>query len=298
VYLPRMSFTRVNHCAASWGICASSHLLVPVSWLSSYTGMSHISDVLSRCIHLTIVTAYFLTLFGTTIVHMHTYPSIWSITVYTVPWFLSPTPNESDSITQSSPHSKRISPPSNQTHDSVIVLHHLRDRFSKFDDVEDIIPEPILFPTKSSGMHPVPRQPSFNRPVWAQNAFPRRGLDIPFVRKEDTTSIESDESTEMKAAPIGLAAPQPRPAQPRRGIDQPFAKKADYPTVPVAAYGESTLQVPHYDLRRLSPLERKHTVSPVFMHKVQDQDSPIPLPKVDEWIQADSGGGPSIPARR
>jgi len=261
----------------TWGVCASSYLLVPLSWLSSFA-----------------VIAYFLTLFGTTMAHMHAYPSIWWRTVYSVPWFVSPTSNETtiQPKLRSLSHSRMISASSNTSQDSFIV-RYLRNPFSsKIDDVENNISEPILFPRGSNGLHPVPRQPRGSLPGWAQNATARRALDMPFARKDDTTVTENDMET------IELAEPQPRIAQPRRGVDKPFATRVDGLTVPLAAYNDGTpLQVPHFDTRPLSPLQRKLTVSPVFSHKVKDQNVPIPLPKLSEWVRADSNHGQGAPRR-
>jgi len=87
-----------------------------------------------------------------------------------------------------------------------------------------------------------------------------------------------------------VAAPQPVIAQARRGIDPPFARKMDIPNVPPAAHfaNTQTLQVPHFDTHPISPVQRKLTVSPVFSNRIKDQDVPIPLPKLSEWVRADS----------
>jgi len=271
VYSMELVFKEADRCLATWGICASSHILVPVSWLSSIPPYT--------------VIAYFLMLFGTTTAHMHTYPLIWWGSIYTVPWFASPTPNEADATTQPEPasgfpsRSKTQSVLSNRN--SFIAVRFLRHRFSaKVDDVESIS-EPILFPRQSNGLHPVPARGSL--PGWARKATIRRGLDTPFTWKKDP------------AETIKLAAPQPRIAQPRRGVDPPFATKVDGPTVPPTIYIEGNLPVPRFNTRPLSPLQRELTVSTAFSQKVEDQDSPIPLPNVSEWIRADSKyvhGGP------
>lgn len=254
----------------TWGICTSSHLLVPVSWLSSFT-----------------VIAYFLMLFGTTMAHLHSYPLIWWNTVYSVPWFVSPTLNEPDTMTEPKPQSlsgpKTISASSDTRHGSFIAVRYLQHRFSsKIDDIEHIS-EPILFPPHSNGLHAV--LPRNSLPGWAQKATTRRGLDMPFPMTEDITT---------PAEIVELSAPQPRIAQPRRGVDSPFATRVDGHTVPPAIYTEGSLQVPHFDTRPISPLQRKLTVSPAFSHKMEDQDSPIPLPKLSEWIRADSINGQSF----
>jgi len=240
----------------AWGICASSHLLVSASWLSSFT-----------------IISYFLMLFGAAIAHMHSYPFIWWNTVYSVPWFVPPTSNEPDPRqSEGSPsRSKIMSASSDRSHESSIAVRYLRHRFStKIEEVENLT-EPILFPRQNNGLPAV--QPRASLPGWAQKGIIRRGLDTPFARKEDTASAA--ETSE-------LATPQPRKAHFRRGVDPPFATRVG-PTIPPAIYIASN---PHFDVHPLSLLRHKNTISPAFSHNVEDQDSPIPLPSHSEWIPA------------
>jgi hypothetical protein len=58
---------------SEWGVCASSILLVPSTWLSSILSL-----------------AYFLALFVTIMAHKSIYPDIWKRTVYTIEWFGRP----------------------------------------------------------------------------------------------------------------------------------------------------------------------------------------------------------------
>lgn len=209
---------------------------------------------------------------------MHSYPSVWRSSVYSMPWFVSPTPNDPVATTPTA-DSKPTPAPSPASRDSFIVMRFLRNRSStKMDDVENNISEPILFPRKSNGLLGISPPP--NMPGWVQRAASRRGLDTPFTRKDD--------SDEYNMETVELAEPQPRVAQLRRGVDQPFTTKADDPTVPPAVHIAGNLPVPYPDTRPLSPLQRKRSVSPVFKNKVDNQDAPIPLPKHSEWIRADS----------
>lgn len=228
--------------------------------------------------------------------HIRTYPSVWWGTVYSVPWFSPATPNlpVTTAETKSRPpsHSKAPSTSSKNGRDSFIVLRYLNDRFlSGAEDPENQISEPILFPTKSSGLQKdSTRRSTMNRPAWARQATARRGLDAPF-RKIDTTDDAASAETKVDGDNPGykeVAAPQP--IQARRGIDPPFAKKMDIPNLPPAAYlaNTQTLQVPHSDMHPQSPVQRKLTVSPVFSNRINDQDAPIPLPKLSEWVRADS----------
>ncbi|TFY82557.1 hypothetical protein EWM64_g1457 [Hericium alpestre] len=55
---------------APFSVCASSTVLVPVSWLAGI-----------------LLLAYFLAIFSTSIAHMGEYPDIFSHTIYSAPWF-------------------------------------------------------------------------------------------------------------------------------------------------------------------------------------------------------------------
>jgi len=203
-----------------------------------------------------------------------------------VPWFISPTSNPP--VTTSPPKSR---PPSQSKtdRDSFIVLRYLDDRFSSgIEDVESQIVEPILFPTKSNGLQQdLPRESIMNRPAWARKGTSRRGLDTPFGRKtEDTEDTASTDTKVESPNHIKFAAPQPLIAQARRGVDPPFARKVDIPNVPPAVHiaNTQTLEVPHFD----TPIQRKLTVGPAFSYRMGNLDAPIPLPKLSEWIRADS----------
>ncbi|KAI0065470.1 hypothetical protein BV25DRAFT_1693584 [Artomyces pyxidatus] len=55
---------------APFSVCASSTVLVPVSWLIGL-----------------LMLGYFLTLLGMSVGHMHTVANIWTSSIYSVPWF-------------------------------------------------------------------------------------------------------------------------------------------------------------------------------------------------------------------
>lgn len=167
-----------------------------------------------------------------------------------------------------------------------------------------VLPVPPMSRPQSNGSQPsvppMPR-PLSSRPAWAKKTSGRRGLDSPFGTKSEASSSGSGPHAHVApstlyygGANLNLAAPQPQIAQMRRGVDQPFARRVDGPAVPPAVHphpaaeSRDNLQVPHFDVRPLTPVQRKRTVSPVFSEKVHDQDSPIPLPQRSEWIQADS----------
>lgn len=63
-------FIMCQPTSGNWEACASSSLLVPTAWLSTFTLLS-----------------YLFVLFITTVAHLRTQPDIWSLTVCSVPWF-------------------------------------------------------------------------------------------------------------------------------------------------------------------------------------------------------------------
>jgi hypothetical protein len=70
-------------------MCASSSLLVLTVWFGTMTGTHPFSS--SRFSHRAeqahSAFGYFLVLFVTAVTHASTYPTVWSTTVYDVPWF-------------------------------------------------------------------------------------------------------------------------------------------------------------------------------------------------------------------
>ena len=217
---------------------------------------------------------------------MGTHPLIWWNSIYSVPWFPAPEPITTTENQQQSPSNHT----NNSTRNSFIVLRFDRDgQLTRPDDEESRISEPILFPERSSGLQPpaLPMsRPESTRPTWAKKTSGRRGLDSPFGTKSEDSS---ESGLHLYPPPSNLDPAVPKP-QLRRGIDQPFIKRVDGTAVPPtahhpAAQPRNDLQV---DVRSLTPVQRKRSVSPVFSEKVYDLDSPIPLPQRSEWIQAAS----------
>jgi len=80
------------HTSSTWGVCASSSLLVPTTWLSSITFLT-----------------YFFAVFLTTMAHRHLYPDIWRRKISTIEWFGQPSERSSKEKTiqdffRGSPH--------------------------------------------------------------------------------------------------------------------------------------------------------------------------------------------------
>ncbi|KZP24767.1 hypothetical protein FIBSPDRAFT_406380 [Athelia psychrophila] len=200
---------------ASWGVCASSFTLVPVSWLAAF-----------------IAIAYFLLLIGTAVSHMNVYPTIWWKTVYTVPWFVPPAPNPPPEPKPPTP-APNSDAASRKSRDSFMVVRYLRGRMpSKASDLEQP-EEPILFPPQSSGLlpPPMPALPpaavtnvhfppeqarmstasSSRRPQWAkhQASLSRRGRDPPFAPVAPVAMDDSGYAGTEEDSVQGTDAPSP-----------------------------------------------------------------------------------------
>ncbi|KII88626.1 hypothetical protein PLICRDRAFT_176193 [Plicaturopsis crispa FD-325 SS-3] len=142
-----------------WGVCASSYLVVSVSWSSSMT-----------------LLAYFLALFVTSMMHARTYPNLWSLTVYKVPWFTErdalqppavPTKDVYAPSTTSTPPSLRSRP----SDDPFSLFRLVCKRWSRLGG--DPESGPSMFNPESRAEHDV-------RAPWAQRLRTKRGVDQPF----------------------------------------------------------------------------------------------------------------------
>jgi len=133
------------------GICASSSLLVPVSWLATL-----------------IILTYSLTICITSITHSTSLPSIWTTPVSAVPWFGS---GAAPSAART--RSKAFLSPGEE---SCAVTKYIAERWEKLSGIEHQSSGPILFS--------IGRQSTIDsaRPAWARRQKTRRGLDNPFTK--------------------------------------------------------------------------------------------------------------------
>lgn len=210
--------------------CTSSSVLVPVTWLATFT-----------------LIAYCLTLAITTIMHAQTFHDVWSVSVYAVPWFgvNPPVAARKAPITVLD-----ISAPmKDASADSEVSSRISREMPKPGEDVEAALPkisDPI---SVSLNLISAP---------WAIGKLGRRGVDPPFATKDSDSSV-----------------PPARPRPPRPGV--------------VTRYFE------------LSWFSRKSQVQPnpqtpggAFTRTPGNEDAPIPLPRLSEWIRADAAKGINV----
>jgi hypothetical protein len=197
-----------------------------------------------------IVITYLFVLFIVTFTHSRTQPTIWSAAICSVPWF---TRGESDARGD-------VSCRPDEKNDS--------QQFSYLNKGD--VDAPPDLPQKADGQGELP--------LWARRLHVRRGIDPPFAASSLTTpSARGSSATATAPAPLPSApTQQSKLAQPHgsRFIER-FQESNFEPPVP---WWETPAQ---YGLQ-FTP----HTE--VFPHKVDDHDSPIPLPHLSEWIRADA----------
>ncbi|KIK98843.1 hypothetical protein PAXRUDRAFT_627810 [Paxillus rubicundulus Ve08.2h10] len=139
-----------------WATCASSSLLVPVSWLATL-----------------IILTYCLTIYITSTAHATSLPSIWTTPVSAVPWF---GPIAAPSQLTAQKDSKAFSS-SSASDEPCAITAYIAERWEKLSGIErqSAPTGPILF---SKGRQSV----DSTRPAWARQEKARRGVDNPFSR--------------------------------------------------------------------------------------------------------------------
>ncbi|OCH95032.1 hypothetical protein OBBRIDRAFT_788769 [Obba rivulosa] len=192
-------------------LCASSLLLVVLTWLSS-----------------SILVVYLLMLTTSVAAHRRI-PAIWRASVYAVPWFMSPL----------LPISNDQRPPKTRARESTTWAGH--PVWSAHEDENDAQEVPLTppgllrdpsvsekTPDSSSG----PRAGSVNsqgrRPQWAKKIALRRGLDQPFAVRIPPTPFEKS----VWSATTARGTPRPPPKCATRSDLGPFADQGEYAVDP------------------------------------------------------------------
>ncbi|KAK0450762.1 hypothetical protein EV421DRAFT_1774940 [Armillaria borealis] len=228
---------------ANWSVCASSTLLVPTTWLKSF-----------------LVLAYVFSLFVSAVTHSHEHSSIWSKSVYTVPWFRSTTPDASSD--------------GGSSHTVAAKLGYGNDSWSQY-----------LGDIASTGDR---KRKVAEKTHWADKTQIRRGVDDPFVkRSDDSTSANSSRRSSEEISSPTFQSPRTPPAPPRaeskpQSIGSRFIERFRESRV-LARPGQS-----HFSM------ESFMTSGGAFPRDVDDHDKPIPLPRLSEWMRADAKKGITV----
>ncbi|KAI6045389.1 hypothetical protein EDC04DRAFT_55519 [Pisolithus marmoratus] len=154
----------ICHLQWTWSTCASSSLLVPVTWMVTL-----------------IILTYCLTICITTFVHAPSIPEIWRMRVSSVPWFnvhaTVPSPTAEAHIFAKEP-TKAFSRLSNASAESCAVTKYITERWGRLTHIESQSESASKLALSSQGNESI----DSTRPAWARQKDRRRGIDQPFAK--------------------------------------------------------------------------------------------------------------------
>ena len=195
----------------------------------------------------------------TTYTHSRYLPSIWCTSVYAVPWFSS----DNVSTAPGEPGVKALFDPENDTWTRYLADIAGTSERKRQHSVDTLEKAP-------NTQNPVEKAP------WAQGAGIRRGVDEPFMRRDD------DSSTNTSRTRV------PLPERPAR-------------MEPTKALSVGSRFIERFrESRILSRPGQSHfscdsttSAATSFPQDVEDHDQPIPLPRLSQWMRADATKGSS-----
>ncbi|KAH9484238.1 hypothetical protein JR316_0003718 [Psilocybe cubensis] len=200
--------------------------------------------------------AYFLTLAISTLVHKDSYPHIWRQTVYTIDWF---------GQNRASPNKDKVVRDFFQTK----PYSDDEDPYSAFyEDIESTSGRKKAYPIRDSIEESTP---------WAPTNI-RRGIDHPFARPQGSASSTRTSPTLNPIAHTSFDLSFPSFPDRTAGVGVAGSRYVEkFRESGVLARSESPAQyTTHYHAHKSS-----------FPLSVTDDDKPIPLPRLSEWIRAD-----------
>ncbi|KAF8447601.1 hypothetical protein L210DRAFT_3526814 [Boletus edulis BED1] len=238
------------HTHSSWAMCASSSLLVHISWLATLT-------IFSYCLTICVASA----------THATSLPDIWITPIPHVPWFRPDVDIEAP-VPATIPHlpaRKPLQIPSSPTsvrEASCAVSKYLAERWEKLSHISrhPTSSGPILFNGGRQSADP-------NRPTWARQYRVRRGVDDPFAKPLPP----------RKEPPVTVVLPPPPPRTHSRQV----VVSRDSSTVDGSE--------PRGMVRTLSSSTLPSRTPSMFPQKITNPDLPIPRPNnMSEWVRADA----------
>lgn len=185
---------------ASLAVCASTTILVPISWLAA-----------------TLLLGYFIAIMSLCIAHLRLYPALWSMSLYEIAWFVEADAyDKRDSVPQLPPLNA-----SALTRLSVVSRRHSTSSLPR--DVENQVPVSASLDREKPLPSPVPSN------VWWGRLLPGRpGKDHPFsirrVRRPEFQWQSNDNEGDLG---YGRHAPSTDP-----GSQVPSPGVSQYPPYP------------------------------------------------------------------
>lgn len=150
----------ICHSQWTWSTCASSSLLVPVTWMV-----------------VLIILTYCLTICITALLHAPSIPDVWRMPISSVPWFNvdAKVPSPSAKVFAKE---KAFSRYSNASAESCAITKYITERWGRLTHIESQSESPSKVALSSKGHESIDNA----RPVWARQKDGRRGVDQPFAK--------------------------------------------------------------------------------------------------------------------
>ncbi|KAJ3560106.1 hypothetical protein NP233_g11050 [Leucocoprinus birnbaumii] len=243
--------------ANDWSTCASTSVLIPVSWINAF-----------------IAFAYFFVLFICVMSHVRTYPDVWARTIYTVDWFVDPRMKAFLHDATSQPRMVSWSE----------YLQGVRSTAQRrYLDASEAERDVEKAPWAENISVRRGKDDPYAASTWA---YSQSGRSTPFSfgssghRTGESVSDFSElfPSRRMTTATENASIPPRPPAPPPKTLSKGSA----------SSFGSKFIERLSRDIRK-SPqhtLPQLRSMSP-FPSSIEDHDAPIPLPHKSEWVRAE-----------
>lgn len=301
--------------------CASSSLLVALSWISCMLRTSAFPTNPKRELILRTVLLYSFSLLTTTITHMNTVPDVWTSSIRAVPWFVGP-PSSLECPPSYDEKARRFEALINDSRASIHYSTPIFERHTKALPPSPL--EPPKFPMspvsprwqnrkgsagslESAGVEYNRRMTWTNRmsgalshrmsmesmrPGWAKRLSARRGVDLPFNMNLPRFAVKTPPPV-RPLRPFKLkshwsqstSSPPPVPSRPPKArVAGTSAGPLDTSLSPTSTF--------YIDLERDAVVPVDPVTRPVsygmFPEDVMDPDQPITRVQRSEWVSARS----------
>ena len=221
------------------------------------------------------VLAYFLILFITSALHVHDVPAIWSTSIFIVEWF------PSHSCDRASVHKPESEPSVYRDSEE----GGFRDSWGRY----------WPFKRRDPGSRDSDQQSQQSRistrPKWSKALTIRRGIDEPFGGKgsRNNTIASKRDSAPHTGGDLLLPPEVVHSKESLTGRSEgsryvELFRESILPPIP-------TTQLDTHSYYGLGSTSR---VTSPFPIKLADNDKPIPLPRLSEWIRADEEKGINV----
>lgn len=257
--------------------CASSTLLMVISWVSSSLRESPIRISPCHLLTIAVVLLYLFGLIGVTSAHSSSLADVWGAAVTAVPWFeMTQRPGSSTSgrtlFDRKDPERQDYESPVFKDDESLYSEESSKPQLNWK-------PAGFIRPSLTAISISAPFSKSMEsfRPQWAKDVKPRRGVDAPFLAPSNS---QKSAAPRMKSHWSSTTASTYSPPVVPPKTRSPLGRQRS---------GDTMVEIPsEMSLPVISPSPSRPISYGIFPEDVQDPDKPIKPCHRSEWIRADS----------